>query len=964
MAAAGERKLSVFCFPEQSLAISLITLSKQAHLPIIFHSEITNSKTAPSLCKTTTLEQALAEILAGTDLFFSIVEQRFIVISKEPPEKIHPPLTLDQLYPPGLEQIHIYGHKLTGSRLARSDIEGSTPVDILRQPELNLRGSATVAEKLKFLPSVSGNPTSTAVTNGGDGTATVTLRGLPASHTLVLINGRRVAADGLEGDAIDLNTIAPAAIDRIEILKDGASSIYGADAIAGVVNIVMKKHFDGFLLETSYGETSRGDMETANTSLLWGNNFERGSIFMTYTQYQQNGILSRDRDQSANADGRSWGGIDSRSSATPAARITRANGDVVILNQDQNGNYLDSSDPDNFRLATDEDLYNYSAQTAAYVPNEHESLYASLQWDLSDQIVFFLETSFDSTIADTQLASTPYKSAFETLPVTVSTDNRYNPFGEDITDIRRRFVEMPPRVQQDESTAKRLATGLEGTIGRWSWEASYVWSQSKAIEKVSNLLDIDKLAQALGPDSECVDACVALNLFGAPGSISDEQIDFVATQSQANGLSKLSTWSFNSVVPIGSLPAGTVDFASGFEYRREATSKKPVVVPGQGPTSGGTNFGEATGSRSVFDIYAETSLPLLNEHALVKSLTLELSARYSHYSDFGDTTNPKVGLILRPVGGLLLRSTWSKGFRAPSLTELYKSSGETHKRLVDPCSITENVGVLPGCTQLTDSTRSQYLTQLEGNRDLVPEKSTSYTLGMVWSPNILPGFTSSVDFFRIDQRNVVDASPQNIVNLDANTDAYSDLVIRDEDGEIQKIITKYLNIGKREIRGLDISSRYQISSTDFGRFAFAFNASHIHSYHTQSDSKSPTKNIAGTFRDEAMDGLGAIPAWKANIGLMWKSRDWQGTYTIYYVSSLEETIPETDIKRDLHSWTTHDAQIGYTFKKGDGVELLAGIDNLFDTPPPRAASGFNDRLDTRTHELKGRYFYLKLSQHF
>ena len=964
MSNSGGRTTFTFSVPAQSLANALIMLSKQSRTPIIFHSEITDSKMAPALHKTVTLEQALNELLADSDLNFAIIDQRFIVISDKLPDHPKNTLTLEQLFPPGLEQLHIYGHKLTGSRLTRAHTDGSTPIEILTKPELNLRGSATVAEKLKFLPAVSGNPTSTAVTNGGDGTATVTLRGLPASNTLVLINGRRVAADGLEGDAIDLNTISPAAIDRIEILKDGASAIYGADAIAGVVNIVMKEHYNGLFLETFYGQTSRNDMQTNNTNLLWGRDFKYGSIFVSLTSYEQEGILSRDRTESANADGRRWGGVDERSSATPAARITLSPGNTVILGQDANGQYLNPNDTDSFRTATTEDLYNYSQQTAAFVPHEHKSIYANVQLDLSERIGLFLETSVDSTSARTRFAPTPLFTAFESTPVIVSANNRYNPFGVDIADVRRRMVEMPARVQENDSTVKRIVTGLKGIHEQWSWDISYAFSQSKANEKSTNLLNINKLKTALGPDSECTDDCVSLNVFGPPGSISNDQLRFISTENRTRGLSRLNAWSFNIVGPLATINTGQVELATGVEYRTETTSKKPLRNNDEDLTIGGANFGQAKGTRTVIDAYVETSLPLLHKQSSEKSLDLELSTRYSNYNDFGETTNPKVGLVFRPNPDLLLRSTWSRGFRAPSLNEMYKVASEKHARLTDPCSIADNVDLLPGCTQQTDSNRTQYLTEFEGNQDLQPERSTNNTLGLIWTPRKLPRFTSSIDIFRIKQRDVVDANAQNIVNMVAQTNAYSELVIRNIDGEIQKVIAKNLNVGKREVKGLDINVRYQLPSQTSGRYALAINASHIHSYTTQANKHTVTKDIAGTFADDATDGLGAIPKWKANAGLIWKLKNWQGTYTIHYISSLEETVPGTQSQRDIYSWITHDAQLGYTFDFAGELQILAGIDNLFDNGPPRVASGFNDNLDSRTHELKGRFYYLKFSQQF
>lgn len=951
-----------FDIPSQNLANSLITLSKQARIPIVFAAEITANKVAPALQKKVTVDQALREILVESGLFYMLLEQRFIVITANPPREADGSLSLDSRYLPGLEQTSIYGHIITGSRLRRSDFEGSMPVDILEQPELELRGAATLAEKLKFLPAVSGNPTSTAVTNGGDGTATVTLRGLPASNTLVLINGRRIAADGLEGDAVNLNAIAPAAIERIEVLKDGASAIYGADAIAGVVNIVMKDDFDGILLETFYGETRRGDLQTSNTNLLWGNNFTWGSAFVSATVYNQESIYSRDRPRSANADGRSWGGADLRSSATPASRITLPDESVVTLNQDPSASYLAGTSPGDFRPVSDEDLYNYAEETTALVPHEHHSIYSSLQLDLDDQLGLFMQASYDKTEADNQLAATPIFTAFETLPLTVAADNRYNPFGVDLEDVRRRLVELPPRRQLNGSTARRATIGLTGIIDRWSWDATYSWSKNDAEEQLTNLVSTVNLQAALGPDALCVAPCVPINLFGAPDSIDANQISFIRTNSRVKGFSKLSSWSANAVGPLAQLPGGTADIATGLEYRLENTSKKSDPLTGSEGTIGGANVVASAGERKVAEAYAETQLPLIYEQGAIKSLILELSVRHSHYSDFGNTTNPKIGVMLRPNNNFLIRSTWSEGFRAPSLNELYKVAAESQAFLVDPCSNPENAAELVGCSQATDPTRLQYLTLFGGNQNLRPEESTNNTLGFVWAPLSTPGFKSSLDFFRIKQTNVVDANAQNIVDLNAQTGLLDQLVIRNDDGEIERILARNINIGERLIEGFDISGRYQPESGPLGRFAFALNAAHIMKYINQANPRAPKVDVSGTFVDDASDGLGSIPEWKGNVGLMWRKQAWQGSYTVHYISSLTETVPMTEQRRHIASWVTHEVQLGYTFKVAEGLRVLAGVDNLFDRPPPRVASAFNDNIDSRTHELKGRFLYLKLSQ--
>jgi iron complex outermembrane receptor protein len=255
-----------FAIPgDQFLSQALIQFSHQSGLAIVFPDQLARGIKVEAVQGEMSSEQALRALLADTELDYRTIDNRIIAVydarceltdsCPEPGEM----LLRNPLYVPGIEELYVYGSQTTGSRIRRSHLRGSAPVDVISAPDIELSGAQTLGALLRRLPAVAGNPTSTAVSNGGDARATVTLRGLPASSTLVLINGRRVANHGLSGEAVDLNSIAPAAVERIEILKDGASAIYGSDAIAGVINIIMKRDFYGALVEQFYGSSKRGD---------------------------------------------------------------------------------------------------------------------------------------------------------------------------------------------------------------------------------------------------------------------------------------------------------------------------------------------------------------------------------------------------------------------------------------------------------------------------------------------------------------------------------------------------------------------------------------------------------------------------------------------------------------------------------------------------------------------------------
>ena len=952
-----------FTINAPQLSSALIQLSQQSGLAIIFSDRLIRNLPAPDVVGTVSTGEALDALLLGTNLTWELIDERIIAVYAPgctdgnvacvaPKEMI----SKYPVYVPGIEETYVYGTQVTGSRIRRTGYTGGAPVDILSSPDIELSGAQTLGELLKFVPAVSGNATSTAISNGGDGTATVTLRGLPASNTLVLINGRRVANDGLAGESVDLNSIPPAAVERIEILKDGASAIYGSDAIAGVVNVIMKREFHGFLAEGFYGQAMEGDLETSTQTLQYGTGLPDGSFFISASHYQQDPIYSRDRDISRTADTRLLGGSDQRSSATPNARILLPGGQTLIANGT------------GYRPATDEDQFNYQAYTTAVVPLDRLSLYTNASYDFSEQVTAFVEASYVDTEATATLAPTPVFTAFEQEPLVVAADATYNPFGVELEDVRRRLIEFPERRQRNESEVIRFSAIVEGLFADWNWDAAYSWSRSEASETTHGIVNADLLRQALGPASGClgaeIDGCVAVNLVGPAGSVTPDQASFIRATGEVSGYTKLSSLGFNVSRAFELIPAGRTDLALGFEHRLESTSKRPSELLASASTIGATNFEPTRGDRNVSEFYLEAVQPVWKSENGLYSFDIEAAVRFSDYSSFGSTTNPKIALRFQAGPSLLLRANYTEGFRAPSLNQLYEGNTESQAFINDPCTQPQNVGRLPGCAALADETRNQFLTVSGGNEDLQPETSESYSIGMVWTPAAIQGFALSVDYFQIDQEDVVSSSAQFIVNQNARYGAFDDRVGRDDFGNLTLVSAQNINIGERKVSGADFALTWHLPRQRWGQLSLVGSASWIRDYLARLDSSAPRLDLAGTFRDEASEGLGGIPEWKSQLGLRWKHRRWKGSYQMHFVDSMEEIIPGTSDARSIDHWQVHDIQLNYTFDVLKGLRWTLGIDNLLDEDAPLAASAFNDNIDGRTHELKGRFWYTRLSQRF
>lgn len=941
---------------QQPLNSALIELGRQGNTSIIFSAAELSDLSSPAIHGEMTIFKALKLLLASSDLTVKKINNSVVAIVPSVQEG-------DVSVPSRMEEVTIVGRKITGSRLGVVGFESSASVDVVMPADLEISGAYDVGNFLKSVPAVSGNSSSTAVSNGGNGTSTVTLRGLPANNTLVLMNGRRLASNGIYGSEADLNSIPSAAVDRIEILKGGASAIYGSDAIAGVVNVILKDSFEGVQLEQYAGLSSRSDVRTTVSEVLMGREVGQTSLFLSFEHFEQEGLFSADRELSASSDNRDSGGTDLRSSATPLSRITLSDGQVYILDTSSNPDN-DGTDPEQFRLATGEDLYDYRESTSSISPSRRDALYLSALWQPSEYWSVKADGSYVNTYSTIHYASTPLSTGGEASSLIVSADNIYNPFGEDIADIRRRIVELGDRKQINGAEITRFNIGVdfEGESSKWHLDA--LWNESHADESLVNILDFTKTAQALGPESLClgfdIDGCVPLNLFGPVGSITQEQLDYIRTDALIRGSSSLSAISGSFETHLAQLPAGAVHMVGGFDVREErivssASQNNDNLI-------GGSLIAPAKGDRRVREVYAEMRLPIASQQPGVKSLDMELAFRHSNYSDFGESFTPKVSLLYRPTDNVLLRSTFSQGFRAPSLGELHRGEQASFVFLTDPCALEESVELFIGCDQQGDFTQNQSLTTFAGEPNLEPEESDSYTVGAVWS-NYVDDLHMSLDYFHINQRNVVDANAQYILDQNAYFGLFSEFVQRDKNGNLQRLYAPFINIGLREVSGVDASIRWFKKTEARGKFTYSFNASYLQKFIDQISPDSSKEDVSGTFLDAASEGNGALPRWKVSSSLLWQKRGLQLSYSVNYIGSMTEVLRGTDTKRKISSWFNHDAHASYQFPRHD-LSLAFGINNIWDREPPLIVSSLNDNYDARTYDLIGRFFYGKIRYTF
>lgn len=942
--------------PRGQLHQALIELGKQTQISIIFPSQLPDAA-SPNVYGEYSPLQALEQLIEGLELEYRITgPDTILVLPRCYAARACPSMQGDVQFSMQqysiMDELVIRGRPMTGSRFKQIDTAGFSPVEIITSSEIRLTGAQTMAELMRFTPQVIGNASSTAVSNGGNGTASATLRGLPATNTLVLVNGQRVAKNALDGSSVDLNSIPLAAVDRIEILRDSGSSIYGSDAIAGVINVILKKRFKGALVNAFYGVSDAGDNETLRYDFVGGLMLQKVDLVLTASHYSQKGIFSRDRAISASADGRGFGGIDRRSSATPNPRL-KLSDDVLLLAADN----LNGTSISDFRQATDEDLFDYAAFTSSLAPATRDSLHLAAELKGLGSVDAAFELTYVDSSSLITLAPAEVLTAFTTTPISISADNPYNLFAQNIDDARIRLLELGPRLQSNQSKTARVQGRIMGNIEEGEWQLSINWSQTKAREQWQNLLNLQHLAQGLGAAEDCLGDCVPINMF-APAR-SQEQLEYLRSDAVNQGHTELLSVNLDLSQLLDILPAGNAEFASGIEFRREE-----LHIASDERLSGqllvGAQPSDSAGSRDTAEMYLESLIPLARDIPWIYSLEANVSFRMTYSKDFTVRANPKLALRYRPRKDLLLRTNLSTGFRAPSLFELHQIQSTTQIGLYDPCSNVKNAEDLVGCTATTDPLRGQYNVIGGGNVMLRPETSKHLSLGLIYKPVGLENFTFGVDIYAIDVDQVIGANAQFIVNQNATDGQFADQVVRSDDGELISIMATNNNIGSRQIRGADIDISWRMFIASWGTLGVNMGGAYIDSHRFKIDAATNVMELAGSFVDKAAQGSGSIPKWKSRLNLFWEFGRWEFSLASMHVSSLNETIVSENRSRESGAWSREDVQVSYHFNSGESLITL-GVENILDQMPPFLGSAFNDNFDVRTHDSTGRFVYARLS---
>jgi len=901
---------------------------------------------------------------------------------------------------------------VTGSLIRRVDTETASPVVTLDRATLTNSGKPVLGDVLQQLPSISGNATNPANNSNGGGVASplleagggasrVSLRGLGINRTLVLVNGQRMAN-------ADINLIPPDMIERVDVLAEGASTVYGSDAIGGVVNFILRKDYKGVQFSLNDGISSHGDAQRRGFTLSAGAVGEKYSIAggLDYNKYDA--VLGSRRDFSKQQLYLYSGSvIEAGSSSIPTGRITLpasvANQYGCAINSSGTAQVTlaqgDGSSLGDYRCRLGSDTYNYAALNYIQTAQKRTNGFVLGTYQLTDNVTAFVDAFYNQTKSSGQDAPSPVGSGDGLI---IPSSNPINPFGVTFSQnpipgdpnsgfgFQTRLTGAGTRVHSYKTDTGQINAGLRGNFGQdssWIWDASVNYSHTKRDQRDTNEVDIPALQAAVDNGANIFNqgdpAVGALLRAGVQTPV------YVLTQATKQA-------QFDASGDLWQLPAGTMQLSAGALYRQQSmnytVSPFAVLDP---VTTTCQILQEACGSPgggsfNVKELYAETLIPLLSNQPGAYSLNLNLGIRTSDYSTTGTTTNKKIAIEWRPIADLLLRGTVSEVFRAPNLNELYDGRTLVQPTLNDPCVrlTAAELAQHPVACQFVPpnwpgNSPAQVNTFYSGaatvGSTLKPEQGKSIDFGLVYDPEWIPGLSTSLDFWHIFLSNTLTAiQGDTVVSSCFNNSAspYCSFITREDNtsrqpGQVFLINTPVVNLGNLSTSGIDYTLRYKIphfnlGSMDPGNFRAGLSTSYTSTYKNSATPGAPgaeSIDYAGTYNQQ----FGNISRWRGTVTLNWEKGNWNAQWQSRYIHSLTTLNADSviaGVNIPLASVIYHSIQLGYAVP-AIHTRFDIGVDNIGDKAPPLVyQNSGNYNVDTSTYDVLGRYYWARATVTF
>ncbi|MDE2369030.1 MAG: TonB-dependent receptor [Burkholderiales bacterium] len=833
---------------------------------------------------------------------------------------------------------------VTGSRIRTIDKETAQPVLTVTQEEIQKSGLVTVGDIVNALTE-SGTPAfskgSTLTSNREQGGQYVDMRNLGAERVLVLVDGKRWSTS-INGYT-DVSNLPSALIERVEVLKDGASSIYGSDAIAGVVNFILKRHFEGGEATLYYGANEKGDGINKQFDFTFGARSDKASLIASATVATQGTVWANKRDISAYSYGPDY--FDAGFGTGPWGRIRQvnpANGQAKGFNLylDHTGSYYGdgvgqaSNNPANYHpyAGDDADTFNATSQMMFTSPTNLKSLFVKGSYDLSSNVRLKLTGQYAERDSSRQIAGYPLNSRSQPLyPVFVDANSYYNPYGNAAAGagngqnlfFYRRTIEVP-RVTDNNFKSLHLDGGVDGEFGVggsvWNWDVGFNYNKGDGVVTGTGNLNLVNLKQALGPSFmntqgkvQCGTAvapiplsqCVPFDLLGGPSASTPEALNYVMATTHGIYNTTMTSYTANLTGRIAKLPAGDLGLAVGAEYRKVSGYDIPDQLAGQGLTTDLAGHATSAGTDSK-EVYAELNIPVLKGVPGAEALYFNLSTRRSQYETFGNTTNSKFSFVWKPIKDLMTRGTWAQGFRAPALGDLFGGGQQSFDSYLDPCdsrygqaATDPNVaarcaaaGVPAGFVQVNQAGSpvsqggAQGISPFNagaGNAQLRPETAVTKTLGMVFNPSAVPGLSGSIDWYNIEVKQAVTGvSAVYVLNqcYVQNDPNFCTSIVRDPvTGMVTALSRGNMNLASILTEGYDLSLRYSFPKASWGKLALNLDTTYLSKFRNKSSETADWTDYAGEWPYYRV---------KANLALDWELGNWSARFMTRYFSGTKD----------------------------------------------------------------------------
>ena len=926
---------------------------------------------------------------------------------------------------------------ITGSRIAQSIAQSTQPLSVISSADIERTGLASVGELLQQL-TTGGSALNAKFNSSGNfgyppdgggigaGSAQVALRNLDSKRVLVLVDGLRwvneSSASGVSGSA-DLNTIPVSIIDHIEVLEDGASSIYGSDAIAGVVNIITRKKLEGVEVSGYTGEFSKGGRTTEASLTAGGSSGKFGGLFVA-SFYNQEQISSSKWAQSDFPEPNA--GLSAGSSGTPQGRFRFCDPSVAAPNTGScpdnfysvtlnNGTATPVWDPNNpnggtYHHFTNADRFNYAPFNLLLTPSQRKALFTSLTYDATDNIQLYAKGLFNTRTSTNQAAPEPIfvgpvaGTGGLADRINVSAANPFNPFGIDLCavasptcgtgvanflGITRRPVEAGPRLFNQDVDTWYFSGGLKGTLHLLDgliWDINFVDTENKANQKFINGYNVAKIGIALGDPAVClaVPGCTPLDLFGGQARpMTPAMLSYILAPQIDSSDQTLKIVSANITGTLFHIEDRAAGIAVGAEHRLYDGKFNPDPLRQIGESQDSLAF-PVSASYHVNEVYSEFSFPLL------KSLGASAAVRYSDYSNFGNTTTYKGGLRWQPIDDLAIRGTYSTGFRAPNLGELYGLT-QFAATLVDPCGPTGGTvrpQYVAGCAAQGvpagfQQANTQITTFTGGNTNLKPEKSDSYTAGIVYHPGWAEGHGATqrlqfeATYYNHKVKGAIQAEDiQQLLNAclaaggtDPNLCAPFTRISSHDLNPPKNFLQ---NLALITTSGVDFKAVWLSEPLSFGHLSAALQATRVNDYKAQ--------DILGLVAQRQVGievNNSSIPRWRANAQLGWGAGGLDVSWNLRFLSAVTESCGNALVTpvpgcsdapgatHSLHSVVYHDAQVSWADAfRLTGLKVSLGVNNVFGTNPPLCFTCSLNGYDAGTYDLPGAFWNARASYKF